>query len=113
MDDRGVLLNTCSRNLIPSAGVFGEGASKAVVGTGDALNVLRGLSRRTAKGVRERLVLLGRRRCWGRRGEIGALEVRGGEVGDAGADGGAELGNGFVDLRRVVVRLVLEDLSYS
>ena len=43
------------------------------------------------------------------RGQVRALEVGGGEVGDAVADGGTELGDGLLDLRGVVVRLGLVD----
>ena len=46
-----------------------------------------------------------------RGGEGGAFEIGGGEVGDAVADGGAELGEGLLDLGGVVVCLGLVDLG--
>ena len=58
-------------------------------------------------------MLWGGRGDGGGGGEVGALEVGGGEVRDASAEGRAELGEGFLDLGGIVVGLALIDTGDS
>ena len=82
------MYNPSFRNLLPSAGIMGHCLRQLVVlSTGSALEYRCGVRCGTAQGMRKSLVLV----CDGggrsRSGEVGALEVRGGEVGDTMPDG--------------------------
>jgi hypothetical protein len=106
-DDSLVVRDAGLRDLVPCAGVLSKRAAEAVFGARGALHNLRCLRRSAAERVREGLVLRARRRRRRRRGQVRTLEVCGGKVGDAGADGGTELGDRLLYLGGVVVRLVL------
>lgn len=112
--DRVVLLHPRVGDLLPCARVRAEGGAELVLAAdGARLESLRGGRRGAADRVREGLVLGGGRRRGRGRGRGPALEVLGGEVGEPLADGRAELGDGLLDLRRVVVRLALVYFRYS
>lgn len=88
-----------------------QSISKLVVSTGVCL--LKSLASRrrcTTKGMGQRLVLgfRGDDRLW--RGEAGALQRACSEIGEPGADGRRQLGDGLLYLRRVVIRLGLVNL---
>ena len=98
-------MNSRVGDLLPGARVCMQGLAELVLaGARGGVNRSCGVRRSAADGMWERLVLGGIRGDGLGSGEIGAFEVGGGEVGDAVADGGTELGDGLLDLRRVVVR---------
>ena len=107
-----VLRDPRIRNLLPCAGVAREALAELVVcRAGHRLQLVRSGRRRPPDRVRERLVLLGRRRHGGGGGQVRALEVGGGEVGDAVPDSCPELGNRLLNGGRVVVRFRLVDFG--
>lgn len=106
--DVDVLLDARVGDLLPCSRVRMEGLAELVVASpGGRAYGSGGIRRSASDGMRQRLMLRGGGRDGRGCREVGALEVCGGEVGDALADGGPELGDGLLDLGRVVIRLRL------